>query len=128
MRIDERKTSIAFYTAIRGWPQRFFVPIRAIYLYPLHQKEPFTLIAKLVNLTLLPSFFLIQQSEGEPEEDEYTVPGYERESLAKGMTSMKGRDHAIKCMLDRKQEQFIDLQGYTVFIASWNVNGQSPGK
>ncbi|XP_035710948.1 type II inositol 1,4,5-trisphosphate 5-phosphatase isoform X3 [Folsomia candida] len=72
-------------------------------------------------------FFEQRKSEGEPEEDEYTVPGYERESLAKGMTSMKGRDHAIKCMLDRKQEQFIDLQGYTVFIASWNVNGQSPG-
>ncbi len=43
------------------------------------------------------------------------------------MHSMKGRDHAIKCMLDRRQEQFIDLQGITVFIASWNVNGQSPG-
>jgi hypothetical protein len=55
------------------------------------------------------------------------VPGFERETLAKGMSSLKGRDYAIKCMLDRKQEQFIDLEGITVYIASWNVNGQSPG-
>lgn len=40
---------------------------------------------------------------------------------------MKGREYAIKCMLDRKQDQFIDLQGITVYIASWNVNGKSPG-
>ncbi|CAG7831959.1 unnamed protein product [Allacma fusca] len=65
-------------------------------------------------------------TDGEGDED-YEVVGVERESMAKGMTTLKGRDTIIKCVLDSKQEQFTDLAGYKVLIATWNVNGQSPG-
>jgi len=61
------------------------------------------------------------------EEEDDLMPGTERESLARGMSSQKGREYAIKLALEKKQEQYIDLKGITVYIASWNVNGQSPG-
>ena len=47
--------------------------------------------------------------------------------MAKGMTTLRERDKMIKCMLDSKQEQYIELVGYKVCICTWNVNGQSPG-
>ncbi|ODN00527.1 Type II inositol 1,4,5-trisphosphate 5-phosphatase [Orchesella cincta] len=70
---------------------------------------------------------LSQQSEGEVEEEDDLMPGTERESLARGMSSQKGREYTIRLALEKKQDQYIDLKGITVYIASWNVNGQSPG-
>ncbi len=43
------------------------------------------------------------------------------------MSSMKGREYAIRLHLQKKQEQYIDLKGITIYVATWNVNGQSPG-
>ena len=60
-------------------------------------------------------------------DNDYEVVGIERESVAKGMTTIRERDKLIKCVLDSKQEQYIDLVGYKVCICTWNVNGQSPG-
>lgn len=70
---------------------------------------------------------MLAQSEGEVEDEDDLMPGTERESLARGMSSLKGREYAIRLALEKKQEQYIDLKGITVYVATWNVNGQSPG-
>ena len=49
------------------------------------------------------------------------------EGLPKSISSVQGREQLLRNVLDTRRDSYTDLTGYKVFIATWNVNGQSPG-
>jgi phosphatidylinositol-bisphosphatase len=43
-----------------------------------------------------------------------------------GMTPIAARESVVRYQMSTKEEQFTEIQHFTVYCATWNVNGQSP--
>ena len=43
-----------------------------------------------------------------------------------GMTPIAARESVVKYQMSTKEDQFTEIQHFTVCCATWNVNGQSP--
>ena len=43
-----------------------------------------------------------------------------------GMTPIAARESVVKYQMSTKEDQFTEIQTFTVLCATWNVNGQSP--
>ena len=43
-----------------------------------------------------------------------------------GMTPIAARESVVKYQMSTKEDQFTEIQHFTVYCATWNVNGQSP--
>ena len=61
------------------------------------------------------------------EEAENIIPGIDNALLPKSISSVQGRELLLKNILETKKSEYTDLGSYKVYIATWNVNGQSPG-
>lgn len=48
-------------------------------------------------------------------------------SQSQGLNLIQGRELILKNILDSKKDLYSDLVGYQIFVATWNVNGKSPG-
>lgn len=49
-----------------------------------------------------------------------------RQSIAMGVTPLAARESAIKLQMVMREDDYTYLKSYTVFMGTWNVNGQSP--
>lgn len=49
-----------------------------------------------------------------------------RQSIAMGVTPLAARESAIRLQMVMREDDYVYLQTYTVFMGTWNVNGQSP--
>lgn len=49
-----------------------------------------------------------------------------RESIAMGVTPLAARESVIRLQMAMREDDYTDLQTYSVFTGTWNVNGQSP--
>lgn len=67
--------------------------------------------------------------EFQSEEDgENSAPGgVGTENLPSTISSVAGRELLLRNILDTKKDTYTDLEGCIVYVATWNVNGQSPG-
>jgi hypothetical protein len=43
-----------------------------------------------------------------------------------GTAPIAARESVVKYQMNLKEEQFTHLETFTVFVATWNVNGQPP--
>lgn len=59
--------------------------------------------------------------------DKELESGVRSSEVARGMSSLTYRESVIKCIMEGRQELYTDSKPISVYIASWNVNGQSPG-
>lgn len=49
-----------------------------------------------------------------------------RQSIAMGQTPLAARESAIRLQMVMYEDAYVYLKPYTVFMGTWNVNGQSP--
>lgn len=49
-----------------------------------------------------------------------------RQEIAMGVSPIAARESVVKYQMALKEDQFTRIQTFTVFIGTWNVNGQSP--
>jgi phosphatidylinositol-bisphosphatase len=49
-----------------------------------------------------------------------------RQDIALGVTPIAARESVLKYQLTRQEEEFTSIENFTVFVGTWNVNGQSP--
>lgn len=49
-----------------------------------------------------------------------------RQEIAMGVSPIAARESIVKYQMSMKEEQFTEIQYFTVYTATWNVNGQSP--
>lgn len=49
-----------------------------------------------------------------------------RQSIAMGVTPLAARESAIRLQMVMREDDYVYLKSYTVFMGTWNVNGQSP--
>ncbi|XP_035223221.1 inositol polyphosphate 5-phosphatase OCRL-like [Stegodyphus dumicola] len=49
-----------------------------------------------------------------------------RQSIAMGVTPLAARESVIRLQMAMREDDYVFLQTYTVFMGTWNVNGMSP--
>lgn len=49
-----------------------------------------------------------------------------RQDIAMGLTPIAARESVVKYQMALKEEQFTEIQHFTIFAATWNVKGLSP--
>ncbi|XP_054718871.1 type II inositol 1,4,5-trisphosphate 5-phosphatase-like [Uloborus diversus] len=49
-----------------------------------------------------------------------------RQSIAMGVTPLAARESVIRLQMTMREDDYVYLENYTVFMGTWNVNGQSP--
>ncbi|KAI1286655.1 Inositol polyphosphate 5-phosphatase OCRL [Halotydeus destructor] len=49
-----------------------------------------------------------------------------RDSIAIGATPIAARESLIRFHMSQRDSEYIDLKSFTIFVGTWNVNGQYP--
>ncbi|GFS41274.1 type II inositol 1,4,5-trisphosphate 5-phosphatase [Nephila pilipes] len=49
-----------------------------------------------------------------------------RQSIATGVTPLAARESVVRLQMTMREDDYVYLQTYTVFMGTWNVNGLSP--
>ena len=58
------------------------------------------------------------------QDDESPEQSLNRQDIAMGVTPIAARESVIKYQMSMKEEHFTHLESFTVFVGTWNVNGQ----
>ena len=64
---------------------------------------------------------------GAQNDDESPEQSLNRQDIAMGVTPIAARESVIKYQMSMKEEHFTHLESFTVFVGTWNVNGQGRG-
>ena len=64
---------------------------------------------------------------GAPNDDESPEQSLNRQDIAMGVTPIAARESVIKYQMSMKEEHFTHLESFTIFVGTWNVNGQGSG-
>ncbi len=59
-------------------------------------------------------------------DDESPESSLNRQDIAMGVTPIAARESVVKYQMSMKEEQFTHLETFTMFVGTWNVNGQAP--
>ena len=63
---------------------------------------------------------------GANDSDESPGQSLNRQDIAMGVTPIAARESVIRYQMSMKEEHFVHLETFTVFVGTWNVNGQAP--
>ena len=58
------------------------------------------------------------------QDDESPEQSLNRQDIAMGVTPIAARESVIKYQMSMKEEHFTHLENFTIFVGTWNVNGQ----
>ena len=64
---------------------------------------------------------------GGQNDDESPEQSLNRQDIAMGVTPIAARESVIKYQMSMKEEHFTHLESFTIFVGTWNVNGQESG-
>ena len=64
---------------------------------------------------------------GAQNDDESPEQSLNRQDIAMGVTPIAARESVIKYQMSMKEEHFTHLESFTIFVGTWNVNGQGSG-
>ena len=64
---------------------------------------------------------------GAKNDDESPEQSLNRQDIAMGVTPIAARESVIKYQMSMKEEHFTHLESFTIFVGTWNVNGQGSG-
>lgn len=65
-------------------------------------------------------------ADGAAQDDESPEQSLNRQDIAMGVTPIAARESVIKYQMSMKEEHFTHLENFTLFVGTWNVNGQAP--
>ena len=63
-------------------------------------------------------------TDASAQDDESPEQSLNRQDIAMGVTPIAARESVIKYQMSMKEEHFTHLESFTVFVGTWNVNGQ----